>query len=74
MASCTARWEQTTLITEAEMFPVMEKMNKPVPRQLSFLRLVSTVSVAAISTHELLLCVVLTLLLCMVQCHLPRNG
>lgn len=62
------------LTTEAEMFPVMEKMNKPVPHQLSFLRLVSTVSVAAISIHELLPCVVLTPLLCTVQCHLPRNG
>lgn len=40
------------LITGAEMFPVMEKMSKPVPHQLSFLRLVSTVSVAAISIHE----------------------
>lgn len=37
------------LIAEVEMFPVMEKMNQPVPHQLSFLRPMSTVRVAAIS-------------------------
>lgn len=51
-----AWWELTmlVLIAEVEVFPVMEKMNKPVPHQLSFLRLVSTVCVAAILIHELL--------------------
>ncbi|XP_053807853.1 uncharacterized protein LOC128792955 [Vidua chalybeata] len=41
MAHCKAWWEQTmlVLIAEAEVSPVMEKMNKPVPHQLSFLRL-----------------------------------
>ncbi|KAL9845204.1 uncharacterized protein GJ701_008951 isoform 2-T2 [Geothlypis trichas] len=36
-----AWWEPTmlVLIAEVEVFPVMEKMNKPVPHQLSFLRL-----------------------------------
>lgn len=62
------------LIAEVEVSPVMEKMNQPVPHELSFLRLVSTVSVAAISIHELLPCVGFTPLLCRVQCHLPRNG
>lgn len=62
------------LVTGVEMFPVMEKMNKPIPHHLSFLRPVSTVSVAAILTYELLPCVVSTPLLCMVKCHLPRSG
>lgn len=62
------------LIIGVEMFPVMEKMNKPVPHHLSFLRLMTTVSVPAISIHELLPCVVLTPSLCVVQCHLSRNG
>ncbi|XP_053842439.1 uncharacterized protein LOC128812206 [Vidua macroura] len=41
MAHCKAWWEQTMLVlrAEAEASPVMEKMNKPVPHQLSFLRL-----------------------------------
>lgn len=53
------------------MFPAMEKMNKPIPHHLSFLRPVSTVGVAAILIYELLPCVASTPLLCKVKCHLP---
>lgn len=60
--------------TGVEVFTVMEKMNKPIPHRLSFLRPVSTVSVAAILIYEPLPCVVSTPLLCMVKCCLLRNG
>lgn len=51
------------LVTGIDMFPVMEKMKKPIPHHLSFLRLVSTISVAAILICELLPIVVSTPLL-----------
>ena len=76
IASCKEWLKQTmfVLVTGVEMFPVMEKMNKPIPHHLSFLRPVSTVSVAAILIYEPLPCVVSTPWLCMVKCHLPRSG
>lgn len=62
------------LVTGVEMFPVMENMNKPIPHHRSFLRPVSTVSVAAILIYEPLPCAISTPLLCMVKWHLPRSG
>lgn len=49
-------------------------MNKPIPHLLSFLRPVSTVSVAAILIYEPLPYVVLIPMLCIVKCCLPRSG
>lgn len=52
----------------------MENVNKTILHHLSFLGPVSTVSVAAILTQGLLLCVVSVPLLCMEKCHLPRGA